>query len=159
MISLFSTPFFGYLSDLVGRRRMYTVGTVAVIVFAFPYIGLLNTATSALVVLAIVLSVMVHDMMYGPQAAFIAETFPTRLRYSGASLGYQAASLVAGGPAPLLAAWLLHTFGSGYAIAAYLALTGVISTFAAGMLAARSGAGKLEQEARQLARSRPAMGA
>jgi metabolite-proton symporter len=153
VISLFSTPFFGYLSDIIGRRTMYMIGTVAVVIFAFPYIGLLNTAASAAVVLAIVLSVVVHDMMYGPQAAFIAESFPTRLRYSGASLGYQAASLVAGGPAPLLAAWLLHTFGSGYAIAGYLALMGVISTFAAGMLAARFNARTADQEARQQAAS------
>jgi metabolite-proton symporter len=157
VISLFTTPFFGYLSDLIGRRTMYMIGTVAVVVFAFPYIGLLNTATAALVVLAIVLSVVVHDMMYGPQAAFIAESFPTRLRYSGASLGYQAASLIAGGPAPLLAAWLLHTFGSGYAIAGYLALTGVISTFAAAMLAARSPATMAEREPRQAASSRAAV--
>jgi metabolite-proton symporter len=157
VISLFSTPFFGFLSDVIGRRTMYMIGTVAVVIFAFPYIGLLNTAASAAVVLAIVLSVVVHDMMYGPQAAFIAETFPTRLRYSGASLGYQGASLVAGGPAPLLAAWLLHTFGTGYAIAGYLALMGVISTFAAAMLAARSSAGRADEEARRQAAPRPAV--
>ena len=58
------------------------------------------------------LSLIPHDMQYGPQAALIAETFPTRLRYSGAGIGYQLASVVAGGPAPLLAAWLLHTFNS-----------------------------------------------
>ena len=97
------------------------IGALAVLVYAFPYIGLLNANTSALVVLAVVLSIVCHDMMYGPQAAFIAESFPTRLRYSGASLGYQLASVVAGGPAPLIAAWLLHTFHSGYAISAYMA--------------------------------------
>jgi MFS family permease len=156
IISLFSTPFFGYLSDLIGRRTMYIIGTMAVVIFAFPYIGLLNTAAGAAVVLAIVLSVLVHDMMYGPQAAFIAETFPTRLRYSGASLGYQFASIIAGGPAPLLAAWLLHTFGSGYAIAGYLAFIGVVSTIAAVMLAARSGAfaAERDREARRIASRR-----
>jgi len=158
IVSLFTTPFFGFLSDLIGRRTMYTIGTVAVVIFAFPYIGLLNTKTAALVVLAIIVSVIIHDMMYGPQAAFIAETFPTRLRYSGASLGYQAASIIAGGPAPLLAAWLLHTFGTGYAISVYLLLTGVISTFAAAMLARRFSPDNLEhQEPYQQTGTKPAV--
>jgi MFS family permease len=159
IVSLFSTPFFGYLSDIVGRRRMYLIGTVALLAFAFPYIGLLNSKTSALVVVAIVASILVHDMMYGPQAAFIAESFPTRLRYSGASLGYQLASVVAGGPAPLLAAWLLHTFNSGYAIAGYMALTGVISSVAAAMLGSRNLAASAaaEQEMRQQTAPAPAV--
>jgi len=127
----------GYLSDVIGRRRMYLIGAFAVLIYAFPYFGLLNTKTSGLVVLAIVLSVIVHDMMYGPQAAFIAESFPTRLRYSGASLGYQLASVVAGGPAPLVAAWLLHTFHSGYAISVYMAIMAVLTAGAAAMLGSR----------------------
>jgi MFS family permease len=137
IVSLFTTPFFGYLSDVIGRRRMYMIGALAVLVYAFPYIGLLDTKTSALVVLAVVLSIVCHDMMYGPQAAFIAESFPTCLRYSGASLGYQLASVVAGGPAPLIAAWLLHTFHSGYAISAYMATMAVLTTGAAAILGAR----------------------
>jgi len=153
VVSLFSTPFFGYLSDVIGRRRMYTIGAVAMLVFAFPYFGLLNTKTSALVVLAVVLSVVAHDMMYGPQAAFIAESFPTRLRYSGASLGYQLALVVAGGPAPLLAAWLLHTFHSGFAISTYIALMAVITIVAATMLGARASTGLVEREMAQAGRT------
>ena len=125
---------------------MYLIGAFSVLIFAFPYFGLLNTQTSALVVLAIVLSIVAHDMMYGPQAAFIAESFPTRLRYSGASLGYQLASVVAGGPAPLIAAWLLHTFHSGYAIAAYMATMAVLTSVAAAMLGARVGSPSIERE-------------
>ena len=64
--------------------------------------------------LAIVLSLVPHDMMYGPQAALIAESFTGRLRYSGASLGYQLSSLIAGGPAPLIAAWLMSRYHSAY---------------------------------------------
>jgi MFS family permease len=157
IVSLFSTPFFGFLSDIVGRRRMYMLGTLALLAFAFPYIGLLNSKTSALVVLAVVVSILVHDMMYGPQAAFIAESFPTRLRYSGASLGYQLASIVAGGPAPLLAAWLLHTFNTGYAIAAYMALTGVVSTIAAAILGSRHRTRAAEHKLRQRHGARPAV--
>jgi MFS family permease len=106
-VSLFSVPFFGWLSDRVGRRRLYVLGALATGIFVFPYYALLETAVPALVVLAVVVSLIPHDMQYGPQAAYIAEAFPTRVRYSGAGLGYQLASLSAGGPAPLIAAALL----------------------------------------------------
>src|SRR5262249_61417018 len=126
-VSLFSVPFFGHLSDRIGRKRMYITGAVLTGLYALPYFGLLNTGTGVLVVLAIVLSLIPHDMQYGPQAALIAETFPTRLRYSGAGIGYQLASVVAGGPAPLLAVWLLHTFGSSIPIALYIILRAVVA--------------------------------
>ena len=73
---------------------------------------MLDSKVGALVVMAIVVSLIPHDMQYGPQAALIAESFPTRRRYSGAGLGYQLASVFAGGPAPLLATWLLHQYDS-----------------------------------------------
>jgi metabolite-proton symporter len=108
-----SVPLFGHLSDRIGRRLMYGIGIGAVAIFAFPYFGLLNTKSSGLVLLAIVLSLVFHDMQYGPQAALIAESFGTNLRYSGAGIGYQLASLVAGGPAPLIAVAILdHTSSS-----------------------------------------------
>ena len=84
--------------------------------------------------LAIVLSLVPHAMMYGPQAALIAESFPPRLRYSGASLGYQLASVIAGGPAPLIATALFARFHSGYAIAFYILACAIISLFAAALL-------------------------
>ena len=102
-ISLVSVPFFGYLSDIIGRRLMYGIGIVCIGLFAFPYFGLLNTKMAGLVLLVIVLSLFFHDMQYGPQAALIAESFGPSLRYSGAGLGYQLASVIAGGPAPLIA--------------------------------------------------------
>jgi metabolite-proton symporter len=118
-LSMFSNPFFGYMSDRIGRRRMYLIGVTATALFAVPYFGLLQTGVAAVVLITVVLSLVPHDMQYGPQAALIAESFPTRLRYSGAGLGYQLASLTAGGPAPLIAAALLHNYGV-WSIAAYI---------------------------------------
>jgi MFS family permease len=132
-VSLFSVPFFGHLSDRVGRKRMYIAGAVATAVLAIPYFALLDSKVAGLAVLAIVLSLVPHDMQYGPQAALIAETFPTRLRYSGAGIGYQLASVVAGGPAPLLATWLLHTFDSSLPIALYI-IAGAVVTIVATVL-------------------------
>ncbi len=132
-VSLFSVPFFGHLSDRVGRKRMYIAGAVATAVFAIPYFALLNAQVAGLAVLAIVVSLIPHDMQYGPQAALIAESFPTRVRYSGAGIGYQLASVVAGGPAPLLAAWLLHTFDSSLPIALYI-IAGAVVTIVATVL-------------------------
>ncbi|MEN3359215.1 MAG: hypothetical protein V7637_3197, partial [Mycobacteriales bacterium] len=119
-VGVITVPLFGHLSDRFGRRRIYGVGIAAVAAFAFPYFGLLNTKTSGLVLLGIVLSLVFHDMQYGPQAALIAESFGTNLRYSGAGLGYQLASVVAGGPAPLIATAILKHTGSSTWISAYV---------------------------------------
>jgi MFS family permease len=88
-----------------------------------------DTAAPAAVFIAIVLSLIPHDMQYGPQAALIAEAFTPRLRYSGASLGYQLASIIAGGPAPLIATALLAHYHTGYAIAVYILACAVVSLF------------------------------
>ncbi|HEY3034481.1 MAG TPA: MFS transporter [Streptosporangiaceae bacterium] len=129
-IGLVSVPFFGYLSDLIGRRLMYGIGIVCVGLFAFPYFGLLNTKVAGLVLLAIVLSLIFHDMQYGPQAALIAESFGPDVRYSGAGLGYQLASVIAGGPAPLIAAAILGATGSSTWISWYLVGCAVIAMVA-----------------------------
>jgi MFS family permease len=86
------------------------------------------------VFIAIVLSLIPHDIQYGPQAALIAESFTPRLRYSGASLGYQLASIIAGGPAPIIAAALFNHYRSGYAIAIYIAACAVVSLVAAALM-------------------------
>jgi metabolite-proton symporter len=135
-LALFTVPLFGWLSDRVGRKRIYLVGAALTLAMAVPYIALLETRVPILVFLTISLSLLPHDMQYGPQAALIAEAFPVELRYSGSSLGYQLASVLAGGPAPLIATWLLHTFDSGYAISAYVALTAVVTLVATALLPA-----------------------
>jgi MFS family permease len=134
VVSFFTIPLAGWLSDRIGRKRMYLIGAVTVGVFGFIYFALLNTLVPGLIFLAIVLSLIPHDLMYGPQAALIAECFTGRLRYSGASLGYQLASVIAGGPAPLIATALFAAYGSGYAIALYILLCAIISFAAAALL-------------------------
>jgi hypothetical protein len=106
------------------------LGAVTVGIFGFVYFGLLNSGSIALIFIAVFLSLVPHDMMYGPQAALIAESFTGRLRYSGASLGYQLASIIAGGPAPLIATWLYIQYQSAYAIAAYILVCAVITLIA-----------------------------
>jgi hypothetical protein len=95
---------------------------------------MVDTAIPSLVFIAIVLSLIPHDMMYGPQAALIAEAFTPRLRYSGASLGYQLASITAGGPAPIIATALLAAYQSSFAIAVYIAGCAVISLAATALM-------------------------
>jgi MFS family permease len=127
LVSFVSIPLFGHISDRIGRRKMYLIGAAVMGVFGFLYFGMLDTAAASTVFIAIVISLIPHDMQYGPQAALIAEAFTPRLRYSGSSLGYQLASIIAGGPAPLIAAWLFAKFHSGYAISIYIAACAVVS--------------------------------
>jgi MFS family permease len=134
IVSLFAIPFFGHLSDCFGRKRVYMLGAALTGIYGFAYIHLLDTRVPTMVVLAIVLSLVPHDMMYGPQAALIAESFTGRLRYSGASLGYQLSSLIAGGPAPLIASALVRRFRSGTPIAIYILGCAVISLLSTAML-------------------------
>jgi metabolite-proton symporter len=134
VVSFVTIPLSGHISDRIGRKNMYMIGAVVTGIFGFIYFGMLNTGSLVLIFIAIVLSIIPHDMMYGPQAALIAESFTGRLRYSGASLGYQLASIIAGGPAPLIAAWLFGQFGSGYAIAFYILACAIVSLIATAMM-------------------------
>ena len=133
-VSFISIPLSGHISDRIGRRNMYLIGAATVGVFGFVYFAMVDTAIPVLVFIAIVLSLIPHDMQYGPQAALIAEAFTPRLRYSGSSLGYQLASIIAGGPAPLIATALFAAYQSGYAIAIYIAACAVISLVAAAFM-------------------------
>ena len=98
------------------------------------YFAMMNTGIPGWIFLAVVLSFIPHDMMYGPQAALIAECFTPRLRYSGASLGYHLSSVLAGGPAPLIATALLAAYGSGYVIALYVLFCAIVSITATSFL-------------------------
>jgi MFS family permease len=133
-VSFVTIPLSGHISDLIGRRKMYMIGTVAVGIFGFIYFGMVDTAIPSLVFIAIVLSLIPHDMMYGPQAALIAEAFTPRLRYSGASLGYQLASITAGGPAPLIATALFAAYQSSFAISIYILICALISLAATALM-------------------------
>jgi MFS family permease len=127
-------PVAGHLSDRIGRRRMYICGAIFSAVYGFIYFALLDTRSPTLIFVAVALSLLPVMTLYGPQAALIAESFAPRLRYSGAGLGYQLASIVAGGPAPFIATGLLAAFGSGYAVALYIVACCVISIVSATLL-------------------------
>src|SRR5260370_10783595 len=107
-VSFISIPLSGHISDRIGRKKMYLIGAATVGLFGFLYFGMVDTATPSAVVIAIILSLIPHDMQYRPQAALIAEAFTPRLGYSGASLGYQLASGIAGESAPAIPPPLLH---------------------------------------------------
>jgi metabolite-proton symporter len=138
LASMIAIPIWGHLSDRVGRRKVTAIGCVAMMVWPFLYFQLLDTRQVGLVLAAILLAQPIHDIQYGPQAALIAEIFPSRLRYSGASLGYQLASITSGGPAPLIAVWLLHEWGTSMAVAIYLSLSAAVSLIALMLLPDRS---------------------
>jgi len=131
-VGLFTVPLWGSLSDRFGRKPLYMTGAVFSTLFAFPFFMLVDTKETVLVWLAIVLGVNVgHDLMYGPQAAFYSEMFGTRVRYSGASLGYQLASVLSGGFAPLIAAALLAANNDDPTlVAVYMVVMGVITVVA-----------------------------
>jgi MFS family permease len=131
--AIVAIPICGAISDRIGRRPVYLFGAAVTALWAYPLFRLLDTGSTPLVWLALVVAlVFAHSPMYGPQAAFLAELFDTRVRYSGASLGSQLASVVAGGLSPFIATALLP-YGRG-ALAAYviaMALVTIASVFAA----------------------------
>ncbi|GAA0460799.1 MFS transporter [Paractinoplanes deccanensis] len=113
-------PAFGALSDRVGRRPVYAAGAAAAAGWAFAFFPLLDTGNRAVIVLAVVVALATHAAMYGPQAAFIVELFSTRLRYSGASMGYQIAGILGGALAPIVSIKLVQVTGSAFAVSAYV---------------------------------------
>jgi len=139
VLSFVAIPLSGHLSDRFGRKRIYMLGAALTGLYGFVYFGLLDTRTPALVFVAIALSLLPHDLMYGPQAALIAESFAGRVRYSGASLGYQLSSIFAGGPSPIIATWLLSRYHSGRMIAVFILFCAVVSLIATALLTDHTG--------------------
>jgi MFS family permease len=124
----------GSLSDHVGRKRMFMIGCVFMAIFGFIYFPLLNTTSPLVIFITITASSLPVMTLYGPEAALIAESFTPRLRYSGTSLGYQLASIIAGGPSPFVATWLLATYHSPLPIAFYIFLCAVVGIVATALL-------------------------
>ena len=142
VLSWFTIPFAGWLSDQWGRKKVMLLGGVWIILYGFAYFWLLDTRSVPVVIAAIVLSLVPHDLMWGAFGAFVSENFPARLRYSGAGMSSQLGSVIPGGLPPLVAAWLVARSGSGYAIAVYMAVAGLVGLYAITRL--KDYAGKVE---------------
>lgn len=131
-IQFFVVPAVGALSDKVGRRPLYLFGAVGVGVWTFVFFGLVDTGSQASILLAVVVGLVLHSFMYAPQAAFFSELFGTSVRYTGASVGYQLASIFAGALAPIIALKLLGDTSDGNttAVGVYVAIASVITVIA-----------------------------
>jgi metabolite-proton symporter len=134
-----AVPLFGHLSDSLGRRRVYMVGAALTGVYGFVLFAAMDSGVATIAFLGVLLALIPHGMQYGPQASLIAESFPTSLRYAGAGLGYQLASVIAGGPAPLVATYLLAHTGSGYSIAWAILGCSVVTLVAVALMRDHSG--------------------
>ena len=129
IFQLVAIPAFGLLSDRLGRRPVYLFGAIFTALFAFPFFWLIEASSFVLLVMAVVIALAVgHAGMYGPQASFFSELFGTRVRYTGASIGYQLSSVIAGGLSPLIATDLLRRTGGSWPIALYIVVMAAVTT-------------------------------
>jgi len=130
-VQFFAIPVLAHLSDRIGRRPVYAFGAFGLAAWSFVMFGLLDSGNNGSIILALVVGLVLHGAMYGPQAAFITELFPTRIRYSGVSIAYQLTSIVAGSLAPIIALWLYKQYGSATPVAIYVGAACVISGISA----------------------------
>jgi metabolite-proton symporter len=130
-VQFFAIPLLALLSDRIGRRPVYALGAFGLAIWGFVLFGLLGSGNNGSIVLALVVGLVLHGAMYGPQAAFITELFPTRIRYSGVSIAYQLTSIVAGSLAPIIALWLYKQYNSATPVAIYVGVACVVSGISA----------------------------
>jgi MFS family permease len=130
-VQFFAIPLFARLSDRVGRRFVYAFGGFGLAAWSFALFPLLASGDRASIILALVIGLVLHGAMYGPQAAMIAELFPTRIRYSGASIAYQLTAIFGGSLAPIVALWLYKTYDSALPVALYVGTACTISGLSA----------------------------
>ncbi|MCX3061217.1 MFS transporter [Streptomyces beihaiensis] len=127
-------PLWGALSDRIGRRPVTLIGSAGMAVWAFVFFGLVDSKSFAVITVAVTVGLLLHGAMYGPQAAFISEMFDTKVRYSGASMGSQLASIVAGALAPIIAVELLKDYGSATPVAVYLSAAALVTAITVAVL-------------------------
>ncbi|WP_037318507.1 MFS transporter [Amycolatopsis orientalis] len=133
-------PLWGKLSDRIGRRPVYLFGAIGMAVWSFAFFAMLDTKNSGVIILAATVGLVLHGAMYGPQAAFFSEQFPTRVRYTGLSVGGQLSSIAAGAVAPLIAVALFKEFGSTIPVSLYVVAMCALTVIA--LLAARETKGE-----------------
>lgn len=130
IVHMIVIPLVGGLADRIGRKPVYTIGVIGAAAWGFIAFPMFNTTDPVIIILAICLGLVIHSFMYAPQPAIMSEMFPTRMRYSGVSLGYQVTSIVAGSLAPIIATALLSAYGSYIPVAVYLAIAAAITLIA-----------------------------
>ena len=130
VVHMIVIPLVGGLADRIGRKPVYTVGVIGAAAWGFIAFPMFNTKDPVIIILAICLGLVIHSFMYAPQPAIMSEMFPTRMHYSGVSLGYQVTSIVAGSLAPIIATALLSAYGSYIPVAVYIAIAAAITLIA-----------------------------
>lgn len=131
-VHFLTIPLWGALSDRLGRRPVYLIGALGTGAWIYPFFVLADRESFAAMITAVTVALLFHGAMYGPQAAFFAEMFATRMRYSGASIGAQFSSVAAGAPAPLIATALLAAYDSAVPIVLYVLAAVLLTVIALG---------------------------